>query len=202
MARTPKIVGDRREQIINAAMHVFAHKGFSRATNKDIAHEAGITPGLIYHYFESKEAVLLAIFEDRSPIRVVRSLPEDALTQSPEVFLRFFLSQVLPVVEDESFVQLIRVFLPEVLHNPAIVPLGSQIFQQVLTVFEKFFLAKMSNGEIRTVDAALVAQSFVSNLIGFVFRRQVLRDPLVMHYSHEQIIDTVLSITLNGLLPR
>src|SRR5436190_1207531 len=56
MARTPKVVEDRREQIIDAAMHVFAQKGFTKATNKDIAHEAGITPGLIYYYFESKDA--------------------------------------------------------------------------------------------------------------------------------------------------
>ncbi|HJT57159.1 MAG TPA: helix-turn-helix domain-containing protein, partial [Ktedonobacteraceae bacterium] len=63
MARTPKVVEDRREQIIDAAMHVFAEKGFVRATNKDIAREAGITPGLIYHYFDSKEALLKAIVD-------------------------------------------------------------------------------------------------------------------------------------------
>ncbi len=76
MARTPKVVEDRREQIIEAAMRVFAQKGFTRATNKDIAREAGITAGLIYHYFESKEAVLKAIIEGRSPLKVVRSMPE------------------------------------------------------------------------------------------------------------------------------
>ncbi|MBV8695756.1 MAG: TetR family transcriptional regulator, partial [Ktedonobacteraceae bacterium] len=46
MARTPRVVEDRREQIIDAAMRVFSQKGFTRATNKDIAHEAGITAGL------------------------------------------------------------------------------------------------------------------------------------------------------------
>ncbi len=46
MARTPKVVEDRKEQILDAAMRVFAQKGFTRATNKDIAREAGITPGL------------------------------------------------------------------------------------------------------------------------------------------------------------
>ena len=79
MARTPKVVEDRREQIIDAAVRVFAQKGFTRATNKDIAHEAGITPGLIYHYFESKEAVLKAIIEGRSPLQVMRSMPEQTL---------------------------------------------------------------------------------------------------------------------------
>ena len=68
MARTPKVVEDRREQIIDAAMRIFAQKGFARATNKDVAQEAGITPGLIYHYFENKEALLMAVIEGRSPL--------------------------------------------------------------------------------------------------------------------------------------
>jgi len=61
MARTPKVVEDRREQIMEAAMRVFAQKGYMRATNKDVAQEAGITTGLIYHYFDSKEALLKAL---------------------------------------------------------------------------------------------------------------------------------------------
>ncbi len=56
MARTPKMTEDRREQIIDAALRVFAEKGFARATNSEIAREAGnMTPGLIYYYFKRKE---------------------------------------------------------------------------------------------------------------------------------------------------
>jgi AcrR family transcriptional regulator len=56
MARTPKMTEDRREQIIDAALQVFAKIGFARATNSEIAREAGnMTPGLIYYYFKSKE---------------------------------------------------------------------------------------------------------------------------------------------------
>src|ERR1700720_587575 len=107
MARTPKVVEDRREQIIDAAMRIFAQKGFARATNKDIAREAGITPGLIYHYFESKEALLKAIIEGRSPLRFINTLPPQALTLPPEVFLRFMVMQVLSIIEEENFIQLI-----------------------------------------------------------------------------------------------
>ena len=55
MARTPKVVDDRREQILEAAMHVFAQKGYARATTKDIASAAGITPGLIYTTLRTKK---------------------------------------------------------------------------------------------------------------------------------------------------
>src|ERR1700675_1554228 len=112
MARTPKVVEDRRDQIIDAAMQVFAQKGFIRATNKDIAREAGITPGLIYYYFESKEALLRAILEARSPMQLLTSLPPETMALPTEAFLRFLLRRVLTIVESENFIGLIRVILP------------------------------------------------------------------------------------------
>src|SRR5713226_8073515 len=132
MARTPKVVEDRREQIIDAAMRVFSQKGFSRATNKDIAREAGITPGLIYHYFESKEAVLKAIIEGRSPLRLIGTLPPQVLSLPTEVFLRFMVLQVLTIVEGEQFVHLLRVLLPEAIHNPNISAFAASVIQRIL----------------------------------------------------------------------
>ena len=45
----------RRQQIIDGALQVFASKGFERATNKEIARAAKVrSPGLIYHYFKDK----------------------------------------------------------------------------------------------------------------------------------------------------
>ncbi len=201
MARTPKVVEDRREQIIDAAMHVFSQKGFTRATNKDIALEAGITPGLIYHYFESKEALLQAIIEGRSPLRLISSLSPTMLEQPPDVFLRFLAQQVLIIVEDEKFVQLIRVFLPEVLHNPKISPIGSGAIQQALHFLELYVSTKVAHGDLRSVEPNLVAQIFMSSVIGFVFRRQVLQDASAMHYTQEQIADFIVTIMLKGLYP-
>ncbi len=202
MPRTPKVVEDRREQILDAALHVFAQKGFSRATNKDIAHEAGITPGLIYHYFESKEALLQAIIEGRSPLALVRSLPPEVLSLPPEQFLRFMLPKVLAIVEGESFVPLIRMLLPEMLHNPNISPLGFHVLQQVAGMLEGYFAQKMESGELRQTDACLTAQTLIGSLMGFVLRRQIMRDPSVLSYTHAQITEALIEVVLKGLLPR
>ena len=58
--KTPREVHaeERREQIIEAATFVFSRKGFQAATNKEIAAEAGIAPGLIYHYFKDRQDLL------------------------------------------------------------------------------------------------------------------------------------------------
>ena len=53
---------DRRRQILAAAVKVFAEKGFHASRVSDIAEEAGIAYGLVYHYFKSKEELLETIF--------------------------------------------------------------------------------------------------------------------------------------------
>ena len=54
-------VSDRRCQILDAALVCFAKRGFHQASMHDISAEAGISVGLIYRYFENKEAVISAM---------------------------------------------------------------------------------------------------------------------------------------------
>jgi AcrR family transcriptional regulator len=202
MARTPKVVEDRREQIIDAAMRAFSQKGYTRATNKDIAREAGITPGLIYHYFESKEALLKAIIEGRSPLKLVSTLPPQVLKMPSEDFLRFLLPQVLNIVEEEGFVQLLRVIFPELVYNPQIAQIVTGLLHQILGFLTTFFEYRMQVGELRQTDPALAAQVFVGSVFAFVLRRQIIRDPLALGYTQEQMVDAVIETFLRGLEPR
>jgi TetR/AcrR family fatty acid metabolism transcriptional regulator len=55
---------DRRRQILEAAVHVFARNGFHASRVGDVAEEAGVAYGLVYHYFKSKEELLETIFRD------------------------------------------------------------------------------------------------------------------------------------------
>jgi TetR/AcrR family fatty acid metabolism transcriptional regulator len=56
---------DKRRQILDAAIRVFARQGFHATRVADIADEAGVAYGLVYHYFESKEKVLNELFSER-----------------------------------------------------------------------------------------------------------------------------------------
>ncbi len=63
---------DRRQSIVQSAMHVFAQKGFARATTRDLAEAAGISEALLYRHFPSKEGIYEAmqdfICDRRAPI--------------------------------------------------------------------------------------------------------------------------------------
>ncbi len=61
---------DRRRQILDAAVRVFAQKGFTQCRVSDIAEEAGVAYGLVYHYFGSKDEVLDTLFLERWKVLV------------------------------------------------------------------------------------------------------------------------------------
>ena len=58
-----KIRDERRDQILHAALKVFAYKGLKAAKIADIAAQADISQGLIHHYFLCKEDVFTAVVE-------------------------------------------------------------------------------------------------------------------------------------------
>ena len=69
---------DKRRLILEAAVHVFARKGYHAARVGDIAEEAGVAHGLLYHYFPSKESLLETIFREtwRDVLDTVRSVEQ------------------------------------------------------------------------------------------------------------------------------
>jgi TetR/AcrR family fatty acid metabolism transcriptional regulator len=57
--------GDKRERILDAAVRVFARKGFHATRVSEVAKAAGVADGTIYLYFKSKDDLLISLFEDR-----------------------------------------------------------------------------------------------------------------------------------------
>jgi TetR/AcrR family transcriptional regulator, fatty acid metabolism regulator protein len=69
---------DRRRQILDAAVRVFARRGFHGCRVSDIADEAGVAYGLVYHYFSSKEEVLDTLFLERWDLMISMIAQTDA----------------------------------------------------------------------------------------------------------------------------
>ncbi len=65
MATAPRQAVDKRRLILDAAIRVFARRGFHHCRVSDVADEAGVAYGLVYHYFNSKEEILNTLFLER-----------------------------------------------------------------------------------------------------------------------------------------
>jgi AcrR family transcriptional regulator len=76
---TPRQAVDKRRVILDAAVRVFARQGFHTCRVSDIADEAGVAYGLVYHYFESKDQVLDTLFLERWDVLLDAIRETDAL---------------------------------------------------------------------------------------------------------------------------
>lgn len=64
-ARSTSASAEKRRAILDAAVRVFAERGFNHCRVSDIADEAGVAYGLVYHYFKSKDGILDEVFLER-----------------------------------------------------------------------------------------------------------------------------------------
>jgi TetR/AcrR family fatty acid metabolism transcriptional regulator len=79
---------DKPQQIIDAAVRVFARNGFYNSRVSDIAREAGIASGTIYLYFKTKDEILVTLFREKMAAFVKALRTEIAREHDPEAKIR------------------------------------------------------------------------------------------------------------------
>jgi len=109
---------DKPRQILEAAVRVFAAQGYEASRVGDIAKEAGVAYGLVYHYYGSKEAVLEAVFHEAwgrllAAVAVAEETGESARDQ-----LELVVKIVLRSWRDDP--DLVRLLVREITRNPHI----------------------------------------------------------------------------------
>ncbi|MDX6486336.1 MAG: TetR/AcrR family transcriptional regulator, fatty acid metabolism regulator protein [Gaiellaceae bacterium] len=139
----------RREELLRAAVLVFARKGYHTCRVSDIADEAGVSHGLVYHYFASKDEVLETIFrENWAPI--VAAIEGIAETDGPSIEkLRKIATLVLNAWRrDEDSV---RVLVREIARSPQLQERIGE-FQHAFDALERIIVRGQESGEF---DAGL-----------------------------------------------
>ena len=95
MAVKPAAAEEKRRQLLDAAVRVFARKGFHASRVGDIAEEAGVAHGLLYHYFKSKDQVLEAVFHENWNVLLARIASVEETDESAADQLRHIAAIVL-----------------------------------------------------------------------------------------------------------
>ena len=111
-ARPQTAAADKRRLILDAAVRVFASQGFNGCRVSDIADEAGVAYGLVYHYFRSKDEVLDTLFLERWNVllEVIREL--DATDSAPREKLHAITSFIVDSYRHDP--DLMKVIIVEV----------------------------------------------------------------------------------------
>jgi AcrR family transcriptional regulator len=97
-----KIKDERRGQILSAALKLFATKGLSAAKIADISSEMGISQGLIYHYFRSKEDIFVELIKSAFERLNAACLYLESLDQSPLEKIRMAATELLKGIDQDA----------------------------------------------------------------------------------------------------
>ena len=142
----------RRKQVLDAAYACFSRKGFYETTMQDIAQEAGVSYGVVYHYFDSKEDVLEEAWQVRHQAREIRyqeALQEDT---TPKVMAEFLVLS-LKRLELQEFGPEMRfriMLFAEALRNPRIAEKHREVWDDVMEEFEDVIRQGQERGEINS----------------------------------------------------
>jgi AcrR family transcriptional regulator len=189
---------DRRRQIMEAALPVFAAKGFRGATNRDIAQAAGITTSLIYWYFQSKEDLFTAILDEMVPIGEF-ALPLAQMTEAPpEEVLPFLAQGVFLLIQHSPFFLIMRILVAESMQTPEMGRRFNTIFIRILDPLVVYLQAQIARGRLRAEDPLLMAQTFISSLGFFLIRRMIGLDETMLQYDPQTVSTFVLQTFLRA----
>ena len=134
----------RRDELLAAAVRVFARKGYHTCRVSDIADEAGASHGLVYHYFSSKDEVLETIFrENWGPIAVaIKGIA--ATDDSAAEQLRKVVALVLHAWRRDP--ETVRVLVREISRSPVLQERIGE-FQQAFDALEQVIVRGQERGE-------------------------------------------------------
>lgn len=188
----------RREEILRISLRLFSNKGYHATSIRDIARAAGITEGLIYHYFESKEDLLKSIV-DRSNrenkieiFEIPDSLPiHEALRLIGRSFFeRLFRGKEifrLMIGESYLFEKEGKFFFPKMIYDNGMKNMG------------EFLKRRMDRGELKRRDPILSARQFMGSLVSFFIFQEMLSGKRVVNVEPREFLDLSVKIFLEGM---
>jgi AcrR family transcriptional regulator len=147
----------RRAELIDAALRLFAERGFRGTTIADIAAATGTAHGLVYHYFQSKDELLEAILDRYSFLEQLRTL----LAVSPDRPASAVLTEVavgFSRLLDER-PELLRLVIAESQTNPVVAAALARVTGEGLEVLTDYLRARIAAGELQVHDATVPARA-------------------------------------------
>lgn len=172
-----------RRAIIRSAMTLFAQNGYAHTTTRSIAEEAGISVGLMYHYFDGKEGLLHAVFEHAMTI-LDQTFTAVYTNSAPNERLAALLRAMFDLLAgDESFWSLFYMLRTQ----PAIMHVLRNDFLTWTARLRDLFIDELSQaGHADPVLDALLLYSLVEGTI-----QQYLLDP--DNYPLERVVAEIIS---------
>ncbi|MFE7507295.1 TetR/AcrR family transcriptional regulator [Promicromonospora sp. NPDC057488] len=169
----PKLVDhrERREAIAHALWRVVDQHGWTRATLREVAGEAGVSLGQVQHYFTSRTELLTFAMEfaaDRTADRVARGLAALDQPPHPRDVLRLVLTEMLPLHDDaRASSRMSAAYVLEALHDPVLRKQATLGLRDGRAMVERLVREAIAQGQIAPDRDPDVETNLILALTGF-----------------------------------
>lgn len=190
----------RREHILETALSLFGKHGFDGTSTKRIAQTAGVTEGLIFHYFPTKEDLLSAVLETRhSFIGELREHLLDAEERPAREVLFALAHGWLATLRRESAIT--AIMFSSALTHPRVNQALQTLIQEGVSRLSLYLQARVRVGELRSdLPLAHSALTFYSGLMIFFIAHRALPDAQWSRQANAYVRD-LLALWFDGATP-
>ena len=186
---------DRPQEITAAAFDAFAEKGYASTKVEDVAHRAGVSKGLLYLYFRTKEELFKAVV--RSVVMPRVDALEEELDHSPlsaEAFIRGPVVEFMKRVPGSPISVVIRLMIAEAPRHPDLVEFyWDNVASRGLGAIQKLLARGVASGEFRSTVVNDLPQLFISPVVtsviwGIVFANRSLDTDRLIETNIDMIL--------------
>ncbi len=205
---TPEQRWTRRKQarpgeILDAALKVFAEKGYAGARMDDIARRAGVTKGTIYLYFENKEAVFKSLVREAVGAALATATADAAsLEGSARTLLGMTLGTMGAILIDSDKVVLPKIVIAESANFPWLAEFYRfEVIEKGLGLLTSLIRHGIARGEFRPLPPEHVARLVVAPMLLSAIWRVTFERLDPQPYDHKGLIALHLDVLFRGLSP-
>ncbi|CAG0949266.1 TetR/AcrR family transcriptional regulator [Geobacter sp.] len=188
-----------RERILDTAIGLFSTKGYSGATTREIAQQAGVAEVTLFRHFTSKEKLLEAVISHYSAIPGLKSFLPKALEMPYEEALVGMADMFL-----DTLVQIkdwIRVMHAEVQRSPdKFIAIYHSFLDELLEIFASYFRELQKRGVLRNFDPDLGARVFHSMFYCFFNMEELLGRKKYRPTDRTKAVREFVSLFIRGTL--
>jgi TetR/AcrR family transcriptional regulator, cholesterol catabolism regulator len=185
---------ERRLQILEVALKVFASNGFKGTSIKDIAEAADISMGLMYYYFASKEELLEATVEHHSFLPQMKQILTDTQGRPMTEVFNDLAIGFLDLLNTKS--GLVKIFLQEVESNSLIKKAWSNLVHEGVSLLKQYIDSQVSDGKLKPHRTEATARSLLGIIFMFHYTQDIFRSSQI---KREEYIQDVLTTILEGI---
>ena len=189
---------DTRQRILNAALRLFADRGYDGTTTKDLATAANVAEGTLFRHFASKKTILIEV----ATLGWVEILT-DLLTELSEMGSYKAVDRVMKrrMLDFKKNYNLMRVCFIEAQFHPELRDrIQSEAIAKMTDVAEAFFQTAMDRGIYRRMNPTIVARVFLGMFAIAGFSYQTIMEPSASPQALQEMAEGIADIFLNGVL--